>query len=265
MENRVILILIDGMRPDALAGNAAAEAFLRTSRKTLSGQTVMPSVTLPTHMSLFHSVEPGRHGILTNLYTPQVRPIKGLCERLDESGKTSALFYDWEQLRDLTRPGSVAHAGFVSGHAVGYERSDPMVTRMARACWLEQKPDFLFLYLGQVDEIGHRDGWMSDGYRAAIDRSWEQVEAMLDGLDDSCTILITADHGGHDRMHGTEDPQDMSIPIMIRQPGRGGGDLPAEASILDLAPTIAALLGVDPDPEWEGKSLIDTESTAVNR
>ena len=47
-----------------------------------TAQTVMPSVTLPCHMSLFHSVAPDRHGILTNTYTPQVRPINGICEQL---------------------------------------------------------------------------------------------------------------------------------------------------------------------------------------
>ena len=41
----------------------------------------MPSVTLPCHMSLFHSVDPDRHGITTNGYVPQVRPIKGMFDQ----------------------------------------------------------------------------------------------------------------------------------------------------------------------------------------
>lgn len=50
---------------------------MREGSYSLRARTVMPSVTLPCHMSLFHSVDPGRHGILTNTYVPQARPRGG--------------------------------------------------------------------------------------------------------------------------------------------------------------------------------------------
>ena len=50
---------------------------MKTATYSLTAQTVMPSVTLPCHMSLFHSVEPLRHGTTDNVYMPQVRPVKG--------------------------------------------------------------------------------------------------------------------------------------------------------------------------------------------
>ena len=84
---RVILILVDGMRPDALAENPAAQKLAEKSIYTYAGQTVFPSVTLPCHMSLFHSVDPERHGTTTNTYMPQVRPIRGLCEVLRPNKK----------------------------------------------------------------------------------------------------------------------------------------------------------------------------------
>ena len=98
---KVVLILVDGMRPDSLVlcGNPFVKEMEAHSVYTLKGQTVMPSVTLPCHMSLFHSVTPQRHGILTNTYVPQVRPIRGICEVMKAAGKKSALFYNcvpWE-------------------------------------------------------------------------------------------------------------------------------------------------------------------------
>ncbi|MCI9552423.1 MAG: hypothetical protein HFE94_02675, partial [Acutalibacter sp.] len=84
---KVLLILVDGMRPDALGGVAQAQAMLARSAASLCAQTVMPSVTLPCHMSLFHSVTPQRHGTTTNTYAPQVRPVRGLCEVLAAAGK----------------------------------------------------------------------------------------------------------------------------------------------------------------------------------
>ncbi|MBO5923167.1 MAG: alkaline phosphatase family protein, partial [Lentisphaeria bacterium] len=74
---RVLLALIDGMRPDALEiiNHPFYQELLNTSSYSLTMRTVMPSVTLPCHMSLFHSVSADRHGILTNTYVPQVRPV----------------------------------------------------------------------------------------------------------------------------------------------------------------------------------------------
>jgi hypothetical protein len=63
-------------------------------------------------MSLFHSVDPIRHGVTTNVFTPQVRPVVGLAETLKMAGKKSAVFYTWEELKDITRPSSLAYSLF---------------------------------------------------------------------------------------------------------------------------------------------------------
>ena len=126
MNRKVLLILADGFRPDALAacGHPFADRLLSLGSYCLNTLTVWPSVTLPCHMSLFHSVSPDRHGILTNTYVPQVRPVNGLCEQLKAAGKTSAFFYDWEELRDLSRPASLSYSFFASGSTFTYQKAD---------------------------------------------------------------------------------------------------------------------------------------------
>lgn len=92
---KVLLTLLDGMRPDALTAcgsEFANELLQNTGTYTLTATTVMPSVTLPCHMSLFHSVPPERHGIVTNIFTPQVRPVQGICERVRAAGKNQLCF-----------------------------------------------------------------------------------------------------------------------------------------------------------------------------
>ena len=69
---KTLLILVDGMRPDALTNVAPAQELMKKSSYAMDAQTVFPSVTLPCHMSLFHSVDPGRHGTTDNVYAPQV-------------------------------------------------------------------------------------------------------------------------------------------------------------------------------------------------
>ena len=95
---RVLLILADGMRPDSLTGIHKVQEIIKKSSYAMEAKNVTPSVTLPCHMSLFHSVDPSRHGITTNTYAPQVRPINGLCEVIKNNNKSSAMVghtYGW--------------------------------------------------------------------------------------------------------------------------------------------------------------------------
>ena len=78
------------MRPDSITDLPKAQEMIGKSSYTMEATTVMPSVTLPCHMSLFHSVDPSRHGTTINIYAPQVRPINGLCEVIKNNGKNSA-------------------------------------------------------------------------------------------------------------------------------------------------------------------------------
>ncbi|MCR4905112.1 MAG: alkaline phosphatase family protein [Clostridiales bacterium] len=254
--NPVLLILVDGMRPDSLAacGNPFVGEMLAHSRYTLSAQTVMPSVTLPCHMSLFHSVTPERHGILTNTYVPQVRPVRGLCEVLKAAGKRCAFFYNWEELKDLSRPDSLAYAAFVSGHTYTYEKANARTTDLAVDYLLNDRPDFAFLYLGWTDEAGHGYGWMGDEYLRAVSGSFDQIRRVCEVIPDDYTVILTADHGGHGRSHGTDMPEDMTIPILCWKRGGESRELPG-GNIIDIAPTITSLLGVAPDPDWEGTPL----------
>ena len=102
---------------------------------------------------------------------------------------------------------------------------------------------------------GHNFGWMTDEYMEAVQSSWDNIEKLMNELGDEYTYIITADHGGHDRTHGSEMPEDMLIPVIIKGEGFEG-TLSDTTNIMDLAPTITKLLGVNPDEEWEGKSLI---------
>ncbi|MBE6998732.1 MAG: alkaline phosphatase [Ruminococcaceae bacterium] len=257
MEQKIVLVLVDGMRPDGLigCGNPYVEKLLAESAYTLSARTVMPSCTLPCHMSLFHSVEPGRHGITSNLYTPQVRPVKGLCNKLDNAGKKCAFFITWEELRDLSRPDELHYSLLINQHK--RRDTDTAITNAAIDYILAEEPDFTFIYLGETDEVGGHDvGWMSETYMGSVNKAISCTQTLIEALPENYTVILTADHGGHDRSHGTEMPEDMTIPVVIRGKGyTGGRNLGEGVSIMDIAPTITHLLGVAPDREWVGKIL----------
>lgn len=253
---KTILFVVDGMRPDSLANIDAVKRVMEKSTYTMSAKTVFPSVTLPCHMSLFHSVTPERHGTTTNIYMPQVRPINGLCEILKVANKRSAIFYNWEDLRDISRPNSLTHAAFYAGKRLGYKETGEMLTSELIEYLKKFDTDFTFLYLGYTDWAGHQYGWMSEEYLSAMQSSWANIEKIMEVFGDEYNYIITADHGGHDRTHGSEMPEDMVIPIFFCGEKFEKDKEIENVSILDIAPTITSLLGLYPDEDWEGKSLV---------
>lgn len=256
MDKKVLLILIDGLRPDAVI-RCSSPYFRELTKKctyTDHGKSVFPSVTLPCHMSLIHSVTPERHGILDNIYTRPVHRLEGLFEVLAGNYKTCYFFYTWEELRDLSRPGSLARQELSSYIAFGEKADCEMCDRTVKALQ-EEQPDFLFYYSGNTDEVAHRYGWMSEEYLRAVDLAGENVKKIMEVLPENYTVFITADHGGHDRTHGTEMPEDMTIPMFFYgKEWKAGFDI-GEAGLLDLAPTIAHTLGCAVPEEWEGRIL----------
>lgn len=255
-DHKVILILIDGMRPDALnvCGNSYVKTLLSESAYTLTARTVMPSWTLPCHLSLFQSVSPERHGVLSNTFTPSPRPVPGLCECLRAFEKRCGFFYSWGELRDLARPDSLAYSEFINMNTE--PAADDKVTISALKRIREEKLDFAFIYQGISDCYGHNFGWMSEQYLNAVSDSLHNVEKLIAEYGNEYMIMVTADHGGHERTHGQDIPEDMKIPVIVRDKVFAPGEMAKEISILDIAPTIAALLNVKAAPEWEGQSLL---------
>ena len=254
---KVLLILVDGMRPDALEGIPEMEALRKEATYTLKGKTVVPSYTLPCHMSLFHSVEPSRHGTATNTYAPQVRPITGLCEVIRQKRQHVAFFYSWEELRDVSRPESLTHSLYINGHYdIPYEKVGREITDATLWNLTHAKADFIFSYLGWPDDAGHKHGWMSEEYLHSVRACWKEIAEMMAAAGEEYTVIVTADHGGHDRTHGTDLPEDTTIPVFFKGPHFQPGKELESFRILDIAPTVAKIMKLDAPEEWEGKCLI---------
>ena len=256
-QNKVLLISVDGMRPDAISSTEYGKKLMKISSYSLSASTVHPSITLPCHMSMFHSVAPTVHGVNSNEYTPSDNLGMGIAEVLASSEMSTTMFYNWEPLTNLTTPSSYVKQSLINGATVGWEASN---TALADSCieYLggEEISDFTFLYLGFLDEWGHAYGWLSEEYYYALNESLKLIERVIAALGDEFTVIITTDHGGHDNTHGSEMPEDMTIPVFIIGAEFEGGKVFESPSILDIAPTAIDILGVDAPEYWEGKSLL---------
>jgi len=66
-----------------------------------------------------------------------------------------------------------------------------------------------------------------------------------------------ADHGGSGRTHGTDLPEDTTIPLIMKGPGIPRGyRIERPVKITDVAPTVAKILEVAPPPEWIGEAVV---------
>jgi len=257
VKNKAILISIDGMRPDGLkqCGNPYVKELERNCTYTYAGQSMNPSVTFPCHFSMTHSVTPQRHGILSNTYVPQVRPVTGIFEKIKNAGGVSAMFYGWEPLRDIALPGTLKFATYINAYMK--ESSDTALTDEALRVIEENNPDFCFLYMVETDEKGgHDNGWMSEEYLRRISIAIDNVKRVIDAFGSQYSVIVMADHGGHERSHGSTLPEDMTVPFFFYGPEFAEGKAIEGISLLDIAPTIAKLMGIAPEEEWEGHPII---------
>ena len=120
----------------------------------------------------------------------------------------------------------------------------------------ESKPDFVFLYMVETDEKGgHDNGWMSEEYLRRISIAIDNVKRMVESFGDEYSVIVMADHGGHDRSHGTTMPEDMTVPFFFYGPDFEKGKVVDGVSLLEIAPTIAKIMGIVPEREWDGKPV----------
>lgn len=252
----VVFMMTDGLRPEAISNDNTPHliSFMKRGSHTLNGQSVVPSITLPCHTSIFHSVPPQRHGILDNNWHSMARPVIGLVEHLRAHNKKTGFIHNWDFLRDLTRPGNLYFNYFVD---TGYDLDgDQIIAETAIQHIGNDSVDFLFVYFASVDVAGHKFGWLSEEYMTQAHLVDELIGKVLSVTSNQTTIIIHSDHGGHDRTHGTDMPEDMTIPWMaVGKNIKVNHQIQELVSILDTAPTIAHLLGVDPHVHWEGKII----------
>ena len=179
----------------------------------------------------------------------------GLFEKVQQAGMSCAMLYGWEPLRDIARPGAMRFSHYE--HSYAEDSVDTLLTDEALRLIDTHHPDLVFLYMVDTDEKGgHDNGWMSEEYLRRIYIAIDNVRRAVEHCGDEYAIVLMADHGGHDRSHGTTCPEDMTIPFFFRAPEFEAERVVEGLSLLDIAPTVVRLLGLEPDAEWEGHPVV---------
>lgn len=128
--------------------------------------------------------------------------------------------------------------------------------------------DLIFVYLGQVDEHGHKYGFHPSvtEYRAAIERVDACIGELIAAIRERKTyeqedwlIISTTDHGGSGKGHGKGHalPEINTTWFLVSGPAARRGILGSPTNLVDVVPTALVHLGVNIDPKWklDGKAV----------
>ena len=265
MPKRVVIALMDGVRPDAITQirHPFFEKLTREGTFCMTGRTVAPPRAFPAHISLFTSVDPGKHGIVTNDIRPFPPEFSGLMQILREAGKQTAAVVIWEQLCSVGRSEDINRLDYCDAREL--ENLSPEEAKQVQDRWVDRAADiirkeefdFLFFQYEMADTVGHRYCWMSEAYLEAVGYTADAMARLYEALGPEDQFILLSDHGGHGFDHFDPDaPEDMTVPMFCAGSLFPAGREEHGWSLADIAPTVCKCLDVEIPAQFMGKSLI---------
>ncbi len=265
---RVLIISVDGLRPDLLlrANTPHMRSMLERGSFSMWARTIPEAITLPSHTSMLTGVHIKTHGISwnndgrgpENRHPPRVPSLFAVAK---QAGLSTALVTGKQKFIIFVDEGAVDY------HAVsGSKRyDDQAVADMGVQFLREHRPHVMFLHMGQVDSRGHSIGWGTPEQIAQIENADQAVGKVLAAVEelklaDSTLIILSADHGGQGRKHGANDARSRHIPWIAVGPGvRPGFDLTRLSELqidtYDTFATACYVLGLPIPEHCEGKPI----------
>jgi len=271
IDRTVVIISWDGGKPSVIR-QMVREARLPNIQRLLvegsyswTAQTILPSSTLPSHTSMVTGVTVQRHGVSWN---DRFREDEGfvkvptIFELAKRAGLKTAMVVSKSKLKQFAKPGTLDAEEYVSGDAI-------KVAEVAVKVLEREKPNLMLVHFTDPDSAGHGYGWgnekkgvpPSQEFLNALKRCDRATGAIVsalkrNGLWGKALVIVTADHGGHDRTHGSADPEDVNIPwIAAGGLASRNGELKRQIKTMDTAATALAALGVKVPEDWDGKPV----------
>jgi predicted AlkP superfamily pyrophosphatase or phosphodiesterase len=255
---RVIILSIDGLRPDVIELTPMQNllTLMESSAYSLTAQTIYPSATLPSHSSMLTGLCPKKHGVDWNDYIPENGIAQGtdLFDLAHAAGLETVMYVGKEKLQQVTDATSIDKFVWINDR-------DKVVMENLLADF-PQDFGVLFIHFATTDDMGHVHGWLSPEQLSVTYRADEALGELLKALDDrgirdETLLIITADHGGHDKTHGSSMPEDMTIPWIASGLGIQPKQLTTHIQTMDTAATAAYVLDLPIPAEWDGMPVYE--------
>jgi predicted AlkP superfamily pyrophosphatase or phosphodiesterase len=124
-------------------------------------------------------------------------------------------------------------------------------------------PSVIFLQFDEVDGAGHGKGYgpQSPEYMKAIETVDQHVGTCLDAMrkrpnftKEDWLVLVTADHGGLEKKHGDQTPEERTVFLIASGSGYPHKVVDAPWGIVAIPPTVFQHLGIPVDTAWGWES-----------
>jgi predicted AlkP superfamily pyrophosphatase or phosphodiesterase len=255
----VFVISFDGGKPSVMQKSAmpVLMGMVKEGAASWNAQTVFPSITLVSHTSMLTGVLPAKHKISWNDWIPRQGLVKvpTIFQLARDTGYTTAIFAGKEKFRHLNVPGTVDEFQVPNYKA-------KIVAAAAAKYIVEKKPNLCFIHFSDSDGAGHEFGWGSQQQIQSFADEDAALKTIRDavqqaGLTSKATFILSADHGGHDKTHGSNSPEDMTIPWIAWGAGvKPNYGISTAVNTCDTAATALWLLDVPVPTDWDGKPVI---------
>lgn len=265
---RVLVIVIDGLRHDTALdsdlmpklqalGRAGVQGVSLASRVTMTGLGVR---TLGTGTS------PGLADILLETELPRVA-FDNVFSSLRRRGGHIAWIGNsaWKELfgDDIDIDARISRSLNVMAQADNVWGADTVI--VARAVKLMARGDWqlCIVHLGGLDNASHRFTPFGEPFRAKARAVDGDIADIVAAAGSATTVIVTSDHGTSDAgHHGSGEPITRRTPLVLSGAAVAHHRV-IEARQTDIAPTIAALLGLPIPAPSEGQVLVD--ALAIDR
>ena len=272
--DHVIVISVDGLRPDAIAkyGATHMQRLMREGRYSLTAQTISISRTLPSHTSMLTGVDADVHGIHWNSdKTGQFGYVKvptvfGLAHN---AGFSTAAVFSKTKFHHLAPPQTIDFVKAPKGKLALLPWPSQRTADFATEHLRGSTPNLMFIHIAEADFAAHQFGWMSRAYGQAVREADLAIGRIIEQADTrfgrgGYTVIVTADHGGHGKTHGSTDPLDTTIPWIVWGAGVQPGTPLNGIRTMDTAATALWLLGVEFPATWTGKPASGVFMSSMN-
>ena len=176
---------------------------------TLQGRSIEPPKTLIAHTAMMTGLLPTQNGKLDNEWKPGETQVgkPTLFDDAVEMGYRTAYYYAKPKL------------GYLINSAVGEHALEPDggIDRV-RTFFGGDGKRLAFLHLSGLEWAGSDFGWLSREYLEELNH----IDAALAPLFEEVSrrgnyaIVVTSDHAGHDKLHGTDHPEDYKLPLIVK-------------------------------------------------
>ena len=254
--DRVLVVSMDGVRPDALQNIRSPNigGLLQRGAVSWTARTVFPPVTVPSHVSMLTGLDVAEHGVDWNDNKPTKITQPTFLSIAQQAGYRTAMVVGKEKLHQVRNLSSIAYISATGGD---HDVTDRTIE------YISQGYQVIFAHFPNPDVFGHTVGWMSQKYIDELYVSDWQLGRILQhidnsGLRDRMLIIVTSDHGGNNKTHGENIPEDMLIPWVIVGPNVIGGKVITNpVSVADTAHTVLATLGLPLPQSSLGKPIYE--------